>query len=97
MAKKVFKIDENPALAFISGKGMQQIDNTYNATPQIVSENETKSKRLNLLLYPSLLENLKKIAAMQRTSVNDLINTVLGGYAEKEIAQIEHYDQTFEE
>lgn len=99
MAKKDFKTGENPALAFISGAETQKTDNKHNThnTPPTLAADETKSKRLNLLLYPSLLESLKKIAAMQRTSVNDLINTVLDEYTEKEAAQIERYNQIFGE
>lgn len=102
MAKKDFKTGENPALAFISGAEIQKTDNKHNThntdkTAPTLAADETKSKRLNLLLYPSLLENLKKIAAMQRTSVNDLINTVLDDYTEKEADQIERYNQIFGE
>lgn len=103
-SKKDFKGAANPAFSFISGAGTdstQQTDNKHNThterlTPPTAAE-ETKSKRLNLLLYPSLLEDLKKIAAMQRTSVNDLINTVLSDYREQEADQIDRYNKTFTE
>ena len=57
---------------------------------------ETKSKRLNLLVYPSLLEDLKKIATMNRISVNELINEVLSEFAEKESRTISRYEKYFE-
>lgn len=63
----------------------------------IYKVNETKSKRLNLLIYPSLLNDLKKIAVMKRTSVNDLINDVLTQYTDKNINLINQYDSFFEE
>jgi len=96
MAKKDFK-KNNPALQFISGatdnkhntKDIYSTDNTQN------TQTESKSKRLNLLVYPSLLEDLKKIATMERKSVNDLINTVLLNYAYKNKDQIERYDDIF--
>lgn len=99
MGKKSFREEENPALQFISGakEETNKTDNKHNTanTQYTYNTEETKSKRLNLLVYPSLLENLKKIAAMQRTSVNDLINTVLSDYAEQEAEQIERYNNTF--
>lgn len=100
MTKKDFKVGENPALTYISGTQTQQTGSKYNTdntddTLPTLATDETKSKRLNLLLYPSLFENLKKIAVMQRTSVNDLINTVLNDYTEKEADQIERYNQIF--
>lgn len=63
----------------------------------IYKVNEIKSKRLNLLLYPSLLNDLKKIAAMKRTSVNDLINDVLTQYTDKNINMINEYNSVFKE
>lgn len=56
---------------------------------------ETKSKRLNLLLQPSVLDDLSKIACMQQTSVNDLINRVLREYRDGQQALIQRYDDVF--
>jgi predicted HicB family RNase H-like nuclease len=56
---------------------------------------ETKSKRLNLILQPSLFENMSKIAHMRQTSVNDLINTLLREYTEREADTINKYDNIF--
>lgn len=90
--KKDFK-QVNPALQYIT-----------QAEPESKPENrrqslepETKSKRLNLLLYPSLLEDLKKIATMQRRSVNDLINEILSVYTEEQLKTIEKFNQVFNE
>lgn len=58
---------------------------------------ETKSRRLNLLIYPTLLEKLKKISIMHRTSVNDLINVVLTEYTDEADELIKCYDDTFNE
>lgn len=38
---------------------------------------ETKSRRLQLLLTPSLYEAVKERAAEERMSVNELVNTIL--------------------
>jgi len=41
---------------------------------------ETKSRRFNLLLQPSLYEHMKRIAESQKTSVNDTIHQILQRY-----------------
>ena len=74
--------------------------NVFNADNKQYTHNdgeEIKSKRLNLLIYPSLLADLKKIAHMERRSVNDLINDVLSRYAEQEAEKIETYDKVFKD
>lgn len=38
---------------------------------------ETKSKRLQLLMQPSLYTRLKNRADAMHTSINDLVNTIL--------------------
>ena len=99
MGKKLTGI-ENPAILTINKLITAEEENAQpeKKTKQSRStEQQTKSKRLNLLLRPALLEDLKKIAAMERTSVNDLINTVLGEYAEREAEQIEKYNSVFGE
>lgn len=89
---------ENPALTTINKLITADAEQQDTRAKQGRStEQQTKSKRLNLLLRPALLEDLKKIAAMERTSVNDLINTVLGEYAEQEAEQIEKYNSVFGE
>ena len=45
------------------------------ALPQY--DEETKSRRLQLLLTPSLYEAIKDKAAEERVSVNELINSIL--------------------
>lgn len=88
-SKKTFKDIEVPgattAAAFLS-------------FPDFMGEEqpERKSKRLNLLLKPSLYEDLRKVAAIQRTSVNALINTVLEAYADNHAEDIEKYKAVFE-
>ena len=57
---------------------------------------ETKSKRLNLLLQPSLLEDLSKIATMNKDSVNNLINSALIDYRDAHKDIIEKYNKVFE-
>lgn len=84
MAKKSFKNDLNPAMQFIStpieetfeprAEAREPAPAGYKADPQFI---ETKSKRLQLLVQPSLLEALKKTAKTEGRSVNDLVHTIL--------------------
>ena len=95
MAKKSFKtaaVKDNPAVSYISAPEVQpEIRYTAEAAA------ETKSKRVNLLLRPSVYRQIEKLAAMQRTSPNDLINTILASYAEQERDTIEKYNEIFGE
>lgn len=92
MAKKTFKgtaetIKTAPALSFIS-----EVD-----TPTADNGREIKSKRLNLLIKPTLYRNIEKIATMERISTNELINRVLEQYAREQAEVIAKYDTTFTE
>lgn len=78
----------NAALAFITQP--QEVETKE-------QEKETKSKRVNLLVKPSVYEALTKVAAMKRTSVNDLLNTIAAEYAASNAQLIEKYDRTFAE
>lgn len=88
MAKKSFKASmeaakDNAALSFI---GEAQEDTQ-----------ERKSKRVNLLIKPSAIKDAKKIATMERTSVNDLINRLLEEYVASNADKIEQYNKIFGE
>lgn len=87
--KKTFK--DNPALQFISSptssaevKTAPEFDTgvPMKRNPLYI---ETRSKRLNLLIQPSLHAKLKDIAAQQEVSINELIHNVLEKYTEREI------------
>lgn len=85
MAKKSFK--DNPALQFISSAAeetpatpAQKAPTTakapegYKLNPLYV---ETKSKRLQLVLQPSLLARVKERAGEQGLSVNEYVHRIL--------------------
>lgn len=57
------------------GKGRQRLEEAVQ---------EPKSKRLNLLIKPTLFEILKQRAWEQHTSVNDLINCIAENYVMNE-------------
>jgi predicted HicB family RNase H-like nuclease len=87
MSKKTFKDEFNPALQFISVPAETE-DNAPKQNFQSISDDsvpmkrnpfyiETKSKRMQLLLQPSLHIKLKEMAEQKETSLNDLIHTIL--------------------
>ncbi len=62
-----------------------------------VYKRETKSKRFSLLLRPSILTALNKIARMENNSTTDIINTVLEDYVQAQSTLIEKYETLFDE
>ena len=97
----------SPAMTFISGAqhtDNAHTDNTDNThTDNTHTDNadtrkaETKSRRLNLLMFPSVAEDLEKIAVMKHTSLNNLINEILRDYAADHSRIVEGYNKVFEE
>lgn len=82
MARKTFKDNINPAMQFITAPA-EETEQTaasvkapegYKLNPLFV---ETKSKRLQLLIQPSLYDKLKAKAQSEGKSVNDTVNTIL--------------------
>jgi len=83
MSRKNFKNEINPALQFISGsanEAQEEKDVSIKRNPMYI---ETKSKRFQLLLQPSLHSSLKVMADQKETSLNDLIHTILEQAAKK--------------
>lgn len=79
----------NPAERFIGEAKEVRADNTR--------KEETKNTRLNLLMYASVCESMKKIALMKQTSVNDLFNKIAMAYIEEHRDTLEKYDCVFGE
>jgi len=85
-SKKTFKDSlENPAELFISKPVEAPAETKEQETPATAPKGyrvnplyiETKSKRLQLLVQPSLKAKLKEKAKREGTSVNDLVNSIL--------------------
>lgn len=84
--KKSFKTELNPALQFISipateetaereeAPGTKTAPEGYKLNPLYI---EKRSKRLQLLVQPSLYDRIKAQAETEGCSVNDLIHRVL--------------------
>lgn len=89
--KKSFKSQLNPAMQFITPQE-EPDKNTdtpakttdapegYKVNPLYV---EIKSRRLQLLVQPSLYEKIKGKAAAQGQSVNELIHTILDAWVKE--------------
>ncbi len=85
--KKNFK---NPAMQFISTADPEEQQEAQQmqegvAIPKgykLVKEN--KSERMQLLVRPATKEAIKKAAAAQGLSMNDLVNQILDEYAERQ-------------
>lgn len=83
--RKSFKADLNPAMQFISTPAEEKAEVPTTTTTAPAPEGykvnplyiETKSKRLQLLVQPSLLEKLKNRAKSEGRSVNDLVHSIL--------------------
>lgn len=96
MSKKDFK-GVNPAAAFLTPPPVAPAIAPPAPQPaiQVPPARETKSTRLNLVIKPSTAEQLKKIAAMNQSSVNGIINLVLEDYIEREADTLARYDAVF--
>ena len=82
MAKKTFINRDNPALNFISTAGQEdQEPRTERKAPEGYKRNpefiEKKTRRLQLVLQPSLYEKVKASAQQNGSSVNDYIHSIL--------------------
>jgi hypothetical protein len=80
--KKSFKADLNPAMQFISTQAAEETPapireetpTGYRVNPLFI---EKRSKRLQLLVQPSLYDQIKERADAEGCSVNDLIHRLL--------------------
>lgn len=79
--KKTFKADINPAMQFISTPAEETAPAIGEDTPSGYKVNplyiETRSKRLQLLMQPSLYQQIKAKADGEGCSVNDWVHRVL--------------------
>jgi hypothetical protein len=85
---------KNPSMNYISNidpiaeLDENEANNQYKAEKELtIPVVETKSKRLNLLVYPSVAEDIERIAVMKGTKSNNLINQILIEYSKTEESQ----------
>ena len=95
MSKKSFT-SANPAMAFISSVPEESLVTEQQAVIASIAENkiadvpmkrnpeyiETKSKRVQMLMQPSLHTALKQVAAKQGISVNEAMHEILKQYVD---------------
>ncbi len=67
---------KSPAMDFISTSSLSKTEDIHPMKPN-TELIETKSKRLQLLMQPSLHSKIKKASEKSNTSVNDLIHKIL--------------------
>ena len=85
----------NPADKFISKRNTDDADTTQDTDNKQVEDTETRSKRLNLLVKPSVYEDFRKIATMQQESVNGLLNLLMEEVVNENKEQIELFNKVF--
>ena len=96
MAKKSFKNNiSNPALQFITQEEPEnKQENNKSYTPRADAETpagykkdpsyiETRSKRVQLLLQPSVVDEVKSKAQANNISMNELFNIAIKEYLER--------------
>ena len=87
MSKKSFTNIENPALNFISTPKEEAQTESKKTQNVPVKLNpiyiETKSKRFNFLMQPSLYDKISNRARVENKSMSDLIHSVLDDYFDK--------------
>ena len=66
---------------------------TQNKRKDKKNDKEMKTKRFNLLLLPSLLDNLKKIAYVLKISLNEAVNLAIEFYCNANKDLIKQYAQ----
>lgn len=109
MNKTILDGTANPIFSFITPPGTKQSEgesiqvgqqavvkqrNEANSGKRRTQENR-KTKRLNLLIQPSLYEKMAKIACIKQTSVNAVIVEASKEYCAKEARALEKYERTF--
>lgn len=84
MKKSFIDSIENPAEMFITPTAAkpqgEQPPQGFKPNPEYI---ETRSKRVQLLMQPSLYKQLKARAKREKRSVNDLIHSILEEHAER--------------
>ena len=65
--------------------------------PKIAIKGDPRSERVAVLMTTTVKENLTKVAMVQRTSVNLIINAAIAEYLEKHQDEIQRYNAFFGE
>ena len=90
-------VEDNPATAFISAPQEERRAPAPPAPVLTGERPETKSVRVNMLFRPTLKKNIEKLATLDRTSLNNLVNDVMEQYVKTRSKDLEKYDEFFKE
>ena len=94
---KDFKNKISPAAAFISSAAGTNNVKVDNEVKEVKDAKEKRDARANLLFTKTTKANLEKIATIDRTSVNDIVNKLLEDYLETRQSDIARYDEFFKD
>lgn len=102
MSKKNFKGFDNPALAFISQAGAVEQETPKEVSviaPEMLEPKltENRTKRVQLVLTPTMFEETQIVAKVKKQSVNSLISDLLSKEISKNKEKIEIYKKCFSE
>ena len=93
MSKKIFKLNTEdltptemimPSVKSVKEQEFKQPLEETKRGYKLIEVRESKTKRLQLLVRPSTVAELKNIAIENNTSLNNLINQILENYLDQE-------------
>lgn len=82
--------NDNPAVALIK-HGADKPE----GTPKADTQDERKTKRIQLILTPSSVENARKVCYMKRLSLNEFVQQALNQAIKDNPDLIEQYDNIY--
>lgn len=97
MAKKEFNGLSGAAMAYITPEQTKKAPKQAERGKAPTATPERKTQRIGLILRPSVVAGLRKVAAMERTTVNDLIDRMAAQYVAAHIDLIQKYNKIFKE
>ena len=105
MSKKNFTALDNPALAFISNASLSDVAEVKEATIEVARElprvelapieTEARTKRVQLVVTPSLFDDLQILTKIKKTSLNNFTHKLLEESVRENKEDIEKYKKLF--
>lgn len=80
----------DPDAAFKNIIGSQKEQNTGKGRPKV--DRETK-KRISLAVFPSIYEDIQRIAYVERRSTSDIVGELFEAYVKKNKDKLKEYDE----
>lgn len=105
MSKKNFTALDNPALAFISNANLSDVAEVKETTIEVAKElprvelapieTEGRTKRVQLVMTPSLYDDLQILTKIKKTSLNNFTHKLLEESVRENKEDIEKYKKLF--